>query len=189
MWGESLTQQPLCAEPVLSSYQMKLKNPISSLLVTQRGCLGRDVPSQGGGIDGSQGSSGAECRVLERLSTLTPLLPFCISLQDNQELRTTKHPATRLCQEPSPALHVSAGSSCPLFLLLPVRWQSPKCLSRRSKNGREGVVSGEREKQMSRKMQWAMIQDGMRSCWAVNGFRFLITALALMAALTSSASQ
>lgn len=44
MLGESFAQQLLCAEPVLSPYQMKLKSPISSLLVTHRGCLGRDVP-------------------------------------------------------------------------------------------------------------------------------------------------
>lgn len=72
-----------------------------------------------GGIEGSQCTLGAECRVLEQLFALSPLLPFCVSLQDNQELRTTKHPATRLCQEPSPALHVSAGGSGHLLPLLP----------------------------------------------------------------------
>ena len=164
MWGESLTQQPLCAEPVLSPYQVKLKSPISSLLVTHRGCLGRDVPP-GGTPQGSQCTSGAERRVLEQSSPLTPSLPFCISLQDNQELRTTKHPATRLCQEPSPALHVSAGGSCPLFPLLPVERRSPKCPSERAAGGKEDA-DGEREGEVlnggRRKSEGAETCDGLR---------------------------
>lgn len=70
--------------------------------------------------DGVAGSQRTSCRALELLSALTPLLPLCVSLQDNQELRTTKHPATSLCQEPPPALHVSASVCCPLFPLLPM---------------------------------------------------------------------
>lgn len=37
---------------------------------------------------------------------------FSFSFQDNQELRTTKYPTSRLCEEPSSALHVSAASCC-----------------------------------------------------------------------------
>lgn len=97
-----------------------------------------------GALQGSQFTSGAEHRVLEQLSPLTPSLSFCISLQDNQELRATKHPATRLCQEPSPALHVSAGSSCPLFPLLSLERQCPKCPLGRTAGGM-GDARGERE--------------------------------------------
>lgn len=163
MWGESLTQQPLCAEPVLSPYQVKLKSPISSACNSQR--LSGERCASWGTPQGSQCTSGAERRVLEQSSPLTPSLPFCISLQDNQELRTTKHPATRLCQEPSPALHVSAGGSCPLFPLLPVERRSPKCPSERAAGGKEDA-DGEREGEVikggRRKSEGAEKCDGLR---------------------------
>lgn len=99
----------------------------SSLLVAHPGSQGQMFLL---GMEWAPSTPRVLSRALDQLSALTPLLPFCISPQDNQELRTTKHPATSLCQEPPPALHVSARGSCPLLPPLPVEmwhpWLTPK---------------------------------------------------------------
>lgn len=56
-------------------------------------------------------------------------------------------------------------------------------------------ADGEREAEVGRgrrwkskmhgEVEWAAVQDGESSCWKAEGFGFLTTALALMAALTS----
>lgn len=124
-------------------------------------------------------------RALVHPVSIAALLHLFAGQSGTQDYETSSHaplPRTLTC------------TTCECWQLLP-SFSSAPCAKALSKvlveeiSGREGVVSKEREKQMSRKMQWAMMQDGMRFCWAVDGFRFLITALALMAAPMSSASQ
>lgn len=88
-------------------YQMKLQSPISSALVWDEMPLPRGLPALGRCLWHSQREAS------EQASASIPLLLSQISFQDNQELRTTKYPAPGLCEEPSPALHVSVLCSCP----------------------------------------------------------------------------
>lgn len=180
-------------------HQMEMKSLNSSLLTPRPGCLGTDVPP-GNGVGrvmgcqhtscAEQGFGGTVC-----LDSSAALLHLSAGQSGTQDYETSSHeplPRTPTCTT------CKCHCPCPLLPLLPVEMWFPRWIPKVPARRGKGNADGEREAEvgkarrwkskMHREVEWAAVEDWESSCWAAEGFGILISAPALMAALTSSPS-